>query len=107
MTITGDITLMEHSTAGNAPKLICAQRVEIHHVRPIVQVGVDGFRSEGAQPSDVIWHGGTPADLSDITDIKIVDGHGATLIDGELCRTYGLPRDVPGGVSFQILRAAR
>jgi hypothetical protein len=105
MTVTGDITLIEESTAGNPPKVYAAQRLEIRSVPSTIVVGVDGNRSVGDHPSEILWHGGTAADLAHITNVRITDTNGAVLIDGSLNTFHTVPHDVSGGVRFDVLVA--
>ncbi len=99
-----ELILVENSTAGNKPKSFAAQTVEIHHEADTVITGVDGHTSRGRHPSKVLWQGGTASNLENITNVKIVGNNGEVLVDGELNTTYGVPRDIVGGVEFFVLK---
>ena len=99
-----EITLVENSTAGNQPKIFAAQTVEVRHEADTIITGVDGHTSRGRHPSKVLWSGGTANDLLNITDVKIIDNNGEALVDGELNTTYGVPRNIAGGVEFFVLK---
>ena len=98
------ITLVENSTAGSPPKVFAAQIVEIAHEPNTVVQGVDGKISTARHPSIILWIGGTAKHFTGITDVKIVGRDGEVLIDGELCTTFEVPRDVNKGVMFFVLR---
>jgi hypothetical protein len=98
-----DITLIENSTAGNAPKSFTAQTVEVRHEADIVITGADGPTSAGKRPSKVLWIGGTANDLANITDVKIIGRNGEVLVDAALNVNFDAPRDVAGGVEFAVL----
>jgi hypothetical protein len=102
MTIKGDITLIEMSTAGNPDKLFSNQTVEIESEAPTKRQGVDGFVSVGNHPTKITWLGGTPSDLTGITHVKIVS-QGQVLINAALNTFHGQPKAVSGGVSFNVL----
>jgi hypothetical protein len=104
MRYVAEITLVENSTAGNQPRIFAEQTVEVHHEADTVIPGVDGNISRGRHQSKVFWLGGTAKDLAHITNVRIVGNNGDVLIDGDLINTYGAPRDVAGGVKFDVLK---
>jgi hypothetical protein len=99
------IALIENSTAGNPPKMFSAQTIGIEHEPDIVQISVDGRRSSAKLPATVLWLEGKAKELQRITDIKIFGSDGAMLLSAAILRTYQAPRDVDGGVEFQVLQA--
>lgn len=101
---SAEVTLIENSTAGNPPKTIAGQTVEIIYVPDIVKTGVDGKTSRARQLSTVTWFGGTAKDVNAITNVRIIGNDGAVLIEGELNRNFEPPRDVAEGVEFKVLR---
>jgi hypothetical protein len=90
-----EITLIENSTAGNPPKILRPQTIDITHVPDTVVRGVDGHIAIGHHPSKVFWMGGTAKDLEHITNVRIVGKDGVVLIDGELNTHNGVPHGVP------------
>ena len=99
-----DVTLVENSTAGNQPRTFAAQTVEIAHEADTIVTSADGHTSRARHPSKIFWRGGTARDLDNITDVRITDSSGVVLIDGELNTNRHIPRDVPGGVTFNVLK---
>jgi hypothetical protein len=102
--VVAEITLIEHSTAGNPPKVFRAQTVSIVHELSTVMESSEGEFVPGHHPSTVMWFGGNVHELDDITDVKIVAANGEVLIEGELNRFHGGPHEVDGGVGFYVLR---
>jgi hypothetical protein len=98
-----EITLIEHSTAGNPSKVFPSQTVEIIHEPPTVQQSPDGIRAIAHHNSTIFWYSGKARDFLNITDVKIVDRDGAVLIEWPLNRNFVLPHDIPGGVKFCVL----
>ena len=98
------VKLTENSTAGHSPKVFPDQTVEITHEGDEFQTGVDGKTSKVARPHEIIWHGGTAIQLVAITDLAIYASNGEVLLDGSLCRTVDVPRDVQKGVKVFVLR---
>ena len=97
-----DITLIEHSTAGNPPKTFTRQTVDIRRQDISTHMGVDGKLTPARHPSTVDWFGGKAADLKHITDVEIVDENGTTLLKMAI-RTNFTPLDILGGVRFQVM----
>jgi hypothetical protein len=82
---TVEITLISNTPAGNKPKRFSAQ-------------------SSGRLPSTIRWFGGTTRDLQGFTDVRIVDGRGGVLIDGQLNTHFRVTREVDGWVIFDVLK---
>jgi hypothetical protein len=101
---TVEITLISNTPAGNKPKRFSAQTIEITHQPDIVLRGVDGRQSSGRLPSTIRWFGGTTMDLQGFTDVRIVDGRGGVLIDGQLNTHFRVTREVDGWVIFDVLK---
>lgn len=99
-----EINLISNSSASITPEKFAAQTVEITHEPDTVLTGVDGRVSRGRHPSTIRWLGGTVSALQGITNVRIVDGRGTALIDGELNTHYGVPREVDGWVIFDVLK---
>lgn len=97
------VTLIENSSADNPDRVLSGQTVEVRHVPNTVVQGVDGHTSIARHASEILWRGGLAQDLERITDVKIADLAGAVLVDGELNRTFGGPRDTSAGVKFSVL----
>jgi hypothetical protein len=97
------LTLIQNSTRGNPPRTIADQTVDIVHEEDSRTTGVDGFVSIAHHPSTVIWLGRSKQDLDGVTDVKIVGSDCTVLVDGEICTTFGLARDVAKGVEFYVL----
>jgi hypothetical protein len=104
MTIEGDVTLVEMSTAGNPRKVFRNQKMRIEFEAPTKRQGVDCFVSVGNHPTKIIWFGGAPDDLIGITHVTIVS-HGQVVIDASLNTFHGQPKAIAGGVSFYVLAA--
>jgi hypothetical protein len=100
-----EIGLLSNSTADIKPKTLMAQTVEITHKPDTVLTGVDGRVSRGRHPSTIRWLGGTVKALQDITNVRIVDGRGTVLIDGQLNTHYGVPRELDGWIIFDVLKS--
>jgi hypothetical protein len=98
------IILEENSIAGRPPRAFLNQEIEIRHESPIKIVGADGHVSLGYQPSEIFWRGVKSTELENVTDVKVEDSRGENLLNGELIKTYGAPRDKLDGVQFQVLR---
>ena len=104
MKLKADIMLEEQSTAGKPPKTFAGQMVEIIYEKPTVVVSVDGYTSIGEHPSKVFWRGGAAVELAGITHVKLQQSDsGQVLVDGGLNTNYEAPRDVPGGVRFEVM----
>lgn len=95
---------MEKSSAGRPPIKFAGQTVEIVHEPDTVKTGVDGHISRARHPSIIFWHGGASKSFANVTHVKIVADGGIVLIDDELTSTYNAPKDVSGGVKFEVLR---
>jgi hypothetical protein len=100
--ITGDITLIENSTAGNAPRTFTKQKIEIEGEPPTVKISADGYESIGHHPTKITWYGGTVEDVDGITDVKIVS-QGRVVIDGAFNTFVHQPHAISGGVVFYVL----
>jgi hypothetical protein len=99
-----EVTLLEHSTAGNPPKKFAGQTAEIVREPDTVQTGVDGHASSAHHPTEIFWHGGTAKSLANITNVRIVADNGEVLInDDQLCTTFQVPKDGSGSVKFEVL----
>jgi hypothetical protein len=97
-----DITLVENSTACNPDRQFLAQKINIKGAPTTYSQSVDGFVSYANHPTEIIWFGGTVAQLEYVTNVKIVH-KGAVLVDGEINTFYGGPRAVPEGVHFYVM----
>jgi hypothetical protein len=102
MKITADITLIEHSTAGNPDKGFKGQTIELHSESPTIRQGVDGRASIGHHPTKVAWYGGAVEDLAGITHVKIAS-QGRILINAALNTHFGPPKGFSGGVRFEVM----
>jgi hypothetical protein len=100
-----EITLTSNSTSGIKPRRIAAQTVRITHDPDIVSTGVDGRKTIGRLPSVIRWLGGTARDLQGVTDVKIVDPHGAVIIEASLSSTVTVTREEDGCVIFGVLKS--
>jgi hypothetical protein len=102
---TVEVTLLEHSSAGNPPRKFVGQTVEITPDPDTVPTAVDGHTSRASHPTKIFWHGGTAKSLAYITNVRIIAGNGEVLIDDDqLILTFQAPKDVSGGVKFEVLR---
>jgi hypothetical protein len=100
--IVGNIRLMEGWTSDNPDVIFKNQSFEIRQGSRAARIGIDGRLRVSCSPTIVTWYGGTPADLEHIVHIKIVS-QGVILIDDALCTQNGRPKEVPGGVGFEVL----
>jgi len=78
------------------------QTFEIRREVKAARIGIDGRLSITRSPKKVTWYGGTAAGLKDVVHVKIVS-HGVILVDDALCTQNGLPKEVRGGVSFEVI----
>jgi hypothetical protein len=100
--ISGDITLIENSTAGNAPRTFTEQKLEIEREPPTVRQSADGYESIGHHPTKITWYGGAVEHVDGITDVKIVS-QGHVCIDGAFNTVVHGPYAISGGVVFYVL----
>ena len=100
--IVGNIRLMEDWTSNNPDVTFKHQTLEIRRAIKAARIGIDGRLSVTCSPKRIIWYGGKIADLEKIVHVKIVS-HGVILIDDAICTLNGRPKDVPGGVSFDVV----
>jgi hypothetical protein len=99
--VVGNIRLMEGWTSNNPDITYRNQTFEIRQERRAARIGTDGRLSVTCSPKSVTWYGGSVAALENVVHVKIVS-HGVILIDDALCTQNGQPKDVPGGVSFEV-----
>jgi hypothetical protein len=98
----GNIRLMEGWTSDNPDVTFKNQSFEIRQEPKAARIGIDGRLYVTCSPKNVTWYGGNAADLKDVVHVKIVS-HGAILVDDALCTQNGQPKEVPGGVSFDVI----
>jgi hypothetical protein len=98
MKYTGDITLIESSTAGNPDKFFANQTVRIEREPDTIRMSADGIESRGSHPTTVTWYGGTVDALDDITHVSIIS-KGQVLIDAPVNRNRGRPSAINEGAS--------
>jgi hypothetical protein len=97
----GNIRLMEGWTSNNPDATFTNQTFEIRQETKTAHLGIDGRLLITCCPTNVTWYGGKAADFEHIVHVKIVS-RGVVLIDDAVCTRRGLPREVPGGVSFDV-----
>jgi hypothetical protein len=100
--IVGNIRLMAGWTSDNQDVTFKNQTVEIRQGGSAARIGTDGRLWVSRGPKIVTWYGGTPADLEHVVHVKIVS-HGVIVIDDALCTQNGQPKEVPGGVRFEVV----
>jgi hypothetical protein len=100
--IVGNIRLMEGWTSNNPDVTFKNQTFEIRQESRAAQIGIDGRLSVMCSPKSITWHGGNAADLEHVVHVKIVS-RGVILVDDALCTQNGPPKEVPGGVSFEVM----
>ncbi len=104
---TVEITLTEDSfgpMGRYAQRVLAKQRIGVSGGGVTRVVSTDGFRTQGNHPWKILWAEGSAEMLRGVTDVRMVDGSGAVVVDGELNTHYGVPTDVAGGVEFYVLR---
>jgi hypothetical protein len=99
--IVGNIRLMEAWTSNNPDVTFTNQTFEIREQTKAARLGIDGRLSITNRPKHVTWYGGNATDFEHIVHIKIVS-RGVVLVDEALSTQYGQPKEVPGGVSFDV-----
>jgi hypothetical protein len=107
MLMNVEITITEDSfgpMGQRAQRVFGNQRVEVSGGGVTRVVSNDGFSTHGNHPWKLVWAGATAKQLHGITDVRMIDGRGAVVVDGELNTHYGAPTDVAGGVEFYVLR---
>ena len=100
--IVGSIRLMESWTSNNPDVVIKNQTFEIRQETRAARIGIDGRLSVTCSPKNIKWYGGNAADLEHVVHVKIVS-HGVIMIDDALCTQNGVPKEMPGGVSFEVM----
>lgn len=100
--IVGNIRLMEGWTSNNPDVTFKNQTFEICQETRAARIGIDGRLSVTCSPKNIMWYGGDAADLEHVVHVKIVS-HGVIMIDDALCTQNGEPKQVPGGVSFEVM----
>jgi hypothetical protein len=100
--IVGNIRLMEGWTSNNPDVTFKNQTFEIRQETRAARIGIDGRLSVTCSPKNITWYGGNPADLERVVHVKIVS-RGAILVDDAICTQNGQPKEVPGGVSFEVM----
>ncbi len=104
---TVEITITEDSLGPmglHAQRVFANQRIDVSGGGVTHVVSADGFPTHGNHPWKIVWAGGTAALLRGVTDVRMIDGGGAVVVDGEMNTHYGTPTDVAGGVEFYVLR---
>lgn len=98
-----DLHLMENSSAGNPDRSFPAQTVFVQKGTDTSVTGIDGATSKAPFDTVIRWQGGTAADINGVTDVKIVEHGGETLVDGSLNLNFTAPTDIGGGmVEFAV-----
>lgn len=92
---------MEAWTSNNPDKTYKKQTFEIRPERRAARIGTDGRLSVTSIPKNVTWYGGSATDLEHVVHVKIVS-HAVILVDDALYTQNGQPKEVPGGVSFEV-----
>jgi hypothetical protein len=88
-----------------ARQVLANQRVDVSGGGVTHVVSSDGrFPTHGNHPGKIFWANGSAELLRGVTGVRMVDGGGAVVVDGELNTFYGVPTDVAGGVEFYVLR---
>jgi len=100
--VVGNIRLMENWISANPDATFKNQTFEIREEIKTARIGIDGRLSVTSSPKNVTWYGGSAADLRNVVHVKIVS-HGVILVDDALSTQNGRPREVPGGVSFDVV----
>ncbi len=100
--IVGNIRLMEGWTSNNPDVTFKNQTFEIRQESKAARIGIDGRLSVTCSPKNIMWFGGNAADLENVVHVKIVS-HNVILVDDALCSQNGRPKEVPGGVSFEVM----
>jgi hypothetical protein len=100
--IIGNIRLMEGWTSNNPDVTFKNQTFAIRQESRAARIGIDGRLSVTCSPKNITWYGGNVADLEHVVHVKIVS-RGAILVDDALCAQNGPPKEVPGGVSFEVM----
>jgi hypothetical protein len=92
---------MEGWTSNNPDITYKRQTLEIRQERRVARIGTDGRLSVTCSPKTITWYGGNITALEHVVHVKIVS-HGVILIDDALYTQNGPPKEVPGGVSFEV-----
>jgi hypothetical protein len=100
--VLGNIRLMENWISANPDVTFKNQTFEIRQEIKTARIGIDGCLFVTSSPKNVTWYGGSTADLENVVHVKIVS-HGVILVDDALSSQNGRPKDVPGGVSFDVV----
>jgi hypothetical protein len=104
---TVEITITEDSfgpMGRYAQRVFANQRIDVSGGGATHVVSSDGLSAHGNHPWKIVWTEGAAGLLRGITGVRMVDGGGAVVVDGELNTRYGVPTDVAGGVEFYVLR---
>jgi len=100
--VVGNIRLMEAWTSTNPDVTFKNQTFEIRQESRAARIGRDGRLSVTCSPKNIRWYGGSAAILEHIVHVKVVS-RGVILVDDALCTQNGPPKDIPGGVSFEVV----
>jgi len=100
--VVGNIRLMEEWTSNNPDVIFKNQTFEIREKSRAARLGVDGRLCVTCSPRNITWYGGNAALLEHVVHVKIVS-HGVILIDDALCTQNAQPKEVPGGVRFEVM----
>jgi hypothetical protein len=100
--VAGNIRLMEAWTSNNPDVIFKNQTFEIREESRAARIGVDGRLCVTCSPKTITWYGGNAALLEQVVHVKIVS-RGVILVDDALCTQNGPPKEVPGGVSFEVM----
>jgi hypothetical protein len=100
--VVGHIRLMEAWTSDNPDVAFKNQTFEIRQGFSVARIGRDGRLCVTRSPRTITWFGGNPAQLERVVHVKIVS-RGVILIDDALCIQGAQPKEVPGGVSFEVM----
>jgi hypothetical protein len=87
-----------------ARQVLANQRVDVSSGGVEHVVSSDGFRTHANHPWKIFWANGSAERLRGVAGVRMVDGGGAVVVDGDLNTYYGVPTDVAGGVEFYVLR---
>ena len=93
------LTLIPKSPSNEKPKTYTGQKLQIIFGRDLPSTDA---KIATARPKCVVrWHHGSPADLSRVVAVRIVEGD-STLIEGALDQTRGAPWSSEDWVQFLV-----
>jgi hypothetical protein len=103
MHVVANLSLIEHSTAGNPDKTFPAQTLYVRKENDSRVTGVDGHLSTGSHDTIIRWKGGSALQFNGVTDIRVVSDDGHVLVDGALNLNITRPTDIGDGmVEFAV-----